>query len=179
MREDLENNAIMPGMTGTQSLPMRVCTRREDGYNPTRVYINGMFREQFNPHPEIDPVMALFYSPANIAKIQDMCEHKGLGRPSAQGLRYYQDIILTIDRGQFNACCVPNYPQLIHEFVDNLNRNVMAMIEPYMTATKFGYEQYYRDINQMRNIPDYPVGSADGSRKNTIPLEFSYYSNLE
>ena len=178
MRQDLEQNMIEPGLMQTQTLPLRYCTSRANSYNPTRVYINGINgREQFNPHPEIDPVMYRFYSDTNVKRIQDECEKRNWGRPAPWSLRYYMDLALQFDRGQFNVTCVPNYQALLDEFIETLNKRVMAIIQPYIVANKFGYQQYLRDINQMRNIPEYPEYAQAKNRD--APVVHPYYYSLE
>jgi hypothetical protein len=119
--------------------------------------------------------MYKYYSPENIKLIQDECERRGWGRPAPDNLRYYMNLALLIDRGQFNVSCVPNYMQLLDQFVDVLNKRTLAIIEPYIYGIKFGLEQYYRDINQMRDIPEYPMFRSEGARRADVPLEFPYY----
>ncbi len=178
-REDLEHNMIDRNAIRAEPVPMQPTTSRAGGYNPTRLYIGGQFKETWDVHPETDPIMYLFYSGENIARLQDECERRGMGRPGWRDLRYYQDLVLSEDRYQFNRECFRSeeeYMALIRECVATANENVIRRITPVINANRFGYQQFYLALNNIRNIPDHPVSGS--ARRSDIPLQFPYYNNL-
>ena len=159
-----------------EALPLINCTSRAGGYNPTRVYISGQIKEQFDPHPQVDPVIALFYSNENIRRLQDETARAGLGRPRPQSFKPYMDLAMQNERGVGNASCIPNYKETIHEHIEGLNARTLQMVRSNMQNTKFGYEQFYRDIS-MRRIPEYQKMRPLGYTEDT--LIHPYYNSLQ
>ncbi len=134
-------------------------------------------REQFDPHPEVSPVSYLFFSAQNVAYLQRECQRRGWGTPRPNSLLPFMMQALQLDRGIYNVACVPNIVQTTQEHVQNLNDRVLLNIRPIMLSTKAGFEQYYRDINQMRRIPDQPVAKpADYATKSQTIISPYYYS---
>lgn len=149
------------------------------GYNPCMTWYPDRSREQFDPHPEVSPVSYAFFSAENVAKLQRMCQEHGLGTPRPNSLLPFMMQALQFDRGVYNAACVPNILETTNEQVDALNHRVLLNIRPIMQATKFGFEQYYRDINQMRRIPDHPVLEPGNYSARSQTMVHPYYYSLD
>lgn len=161
-----------------EPLPLMSATSREDGYNPSRVFISGQVRERFDPHPEVDPIMLAFYSPENVRLIQDALRRAGLGTPRPWSLKPYMDQAIRYERGVYNPNCVPDYAGAIRRQIETLNHRVVHMVRPIMEATKFGFEQYYRDIN-MRRLPEYPHMQPPAEDRGSDGVLHPYYYSLQ
>lgn len=162
------------------NLPLRAATSRAGGYNPTRVHISGHVKEQFDPHPAVDPVIYLFYHPENIARIQQTLKDRGLGYASAQSLQQYMDRAMQHNRGLFHQDCHGDregYLRRVAEHIKMLNAYVADMVRPIMESTKFGYESYYRDIT-MRRFPDHPQMRPANAKLRDQSLIHPYYYSM-
>lgn len=164
-----------------QKFPLHLITgcSRAGGYNPTRVHIDGHIKEQFDPHPELSAVSAAVYSNANIRRLQSLIAAAGFGYVRPFSLKPYLDYAMRYDRGVFNPDCYMNSSDLgrtVDEQVEAVNGRALMMIRPILESTKFGLENYYKDISR-HSFPDNPIASPFFNRKSDT-LIFPYYNSL-
>lgn len=149
-------------------------------YHPGLVSVPSQYKPQWEALRENreQPLLeAAYYSHQNVQFLIAEMKRRGLGDPSVWSLKPYMDFALRQDRGAFNAACHPHQYRDMAEHIEALNGQVLAMVRPIAQASKFGYEQYYRDLN-FRRIPDNPRARPNGYKLNEDTLIHPYWDSL-
>lgn len=159
------------GNAPVRHLGYRVCTSRDNGYEPAFVVPpQGEGARAIDIHPAPDAVTASFHAPANIVLLQRQCERLGLGRPAADSFHPYMAMALGSSREHLtHPDAVPDYAAYVREQVAKLNARVMELIVPLMEANRLSFITHTKDLN-FYTVPDYtPTLSRQYDRRTQNP----------
>ena len=141
------------------------------------VDFNGYNANLFNVEPKFPPVKTMFFSRENIRRLGDYFDSRGLGRPSAENLREYQQLIWA-DNPDFVAN--PGIggfwrrdANSVKMQLKRLNALLIGDMIPILESAKESWHRYQFDayFGYGYSLIDNPVNTS--TKRNANSLEFN------
>ncbi len=154
-RQDLQRRyGLMPAANHAEEVDW-------DGYNSNL----------FNVTPKLGPVKSMFFSRENIRRLGDYFDSRGLGRPSAENMREYMQLVWADNpdflfdwRRDANSAKMQ---------LQRLNSLLMADMVPILTSARDSWKKYQYDayFGWGWQLIDNPVNTS--TKRNANSLEFN------
>ena len=146
-------------------------------YNPANVRVPLQTRfPQFDVHRELGPTLSRFYSQENTQYLLGQLKGYGYGSTRPQEIKPFMDLAASLYNGDSGLIPLSNRyrPSDVENAVQAMNRRVLDELENRLRVSRFGMEQYYRDI-QYHRFPEYPAQSGCKPRKRESLMFPNYY----
>lgn len=136
-----------------------------------RVAWNGYNANLFNVTPKLGPVKSMFFSRENIRRLGDYFDSRGLGRPSAENMREYMQLVWADNpdflfdwRRDTNSAKMQ---------LKRLNSLLMSDMVPILESARDGWKKYQYDayFGWGWQLIDNPVNTS--TKRNANSLEFN------